>query len=325
MPRKKLSDEELERVVKLRQMGNSWTGIQRATGIHRQRAQRAYGEWERNKTIEQLKEARKEVAAEEFRRHLNCLLKLAESLAHNLDIPSPSHHLIRSDEVLLTFWQRDIVGEYGVYGLPETAYRGIERYSSETCLRQNRILFTALKVHTREKVDWKILDQWQNLWDQCIRVQGELRKELEETLSNILKQKQDLKDRITKESGKEDVIQRMADGLLHGIWQGVLAGNAGQSPVVKTVSAGHQRVEVVFGGGHLSLQVFFSQNDLAKEVEGICHWAAKNLGIVRNEDIVGLVNDVREMRKAIGQLTEMLNPLVLRPLILGTWCDLCPV
>lgn len=325
MTRQTLSDEDMERVVRQRQMGHSWARIQRDTGIHRQRAQRAFEKWERSKTAEQLKEARREVATEEFRRHLDCLVKLAESLARNLHMPSPSRRSVKGEDVLLAFWQGDIVGECGVYGLPETTYGRGPMYSSETCLRQNRILFTALKAHTRDKVDWKILDQWQNLWDKCIEAQGELRKDLEESLSNILKQRQGLADRIAKEGGNEDVVQRMAEGLLHVAWQGILVGNASQSPVVQTVSAGHQGVQVVFGEGRLSLNLFFGQTDLAKEVVGICLWGANNLAIVKRGDILNLVADVRKMREAIGQLTDMLNPLILRPLILGTQCDLCPV
>jgi len=326
MRRRDVSPEELARIIRLRQGNTSWLQIQRDTGVSRRIAQRAYEQWGRSQSWEELKIARKEVAGVEFRNHLDCLTRLAEFLVNALDIPAPSRDPISGEDVLHSLWQRDILKEYSVYGPPEIVHGEVVRYSSETCLRQNLILFKSLQVHTHEKVDWKILDEWQNTRDVCTGTQGILWEEAGKILLNILNQKPERTDRIIKGSGKEkeQVVERMVEGMLHDVWQGILAGKPDQSPVVQTVPAGHARVEVVFGEGRFSRNLYFTETDLAKEVEDTYLWAAKNLGIERKEDIIKLVDDVGIMRKAIDQLTEMLNPLMLRPLILRTRCDLCP-
>ena len=87
MHRKKLSDKELNKIIRLRQDRASWLRIQRETGIHRQTAKRAYDKWERSKSLEELKEARKDVAAQVFREHMESLVILATSLVSNLAVP----------------------------------------------------------------------------------------------------------------------------------------------------------------------------------------------------------------------------------------------
>jgi len=323
MRRRDVSPEELARIIRLRQGNASWLQIQRDTGVPRRIAQRAYAQWGRSQSWEELKIARKDVAAEEFHNHLDCLIKLAEFLVNALHIPAPSSDSTSAKDVLRNLWQRDILSEYRVYGLP-TKMRGVERYSPETCLRQNLILFKSLRVHTQETVDWKILEQWQTTWDECTGVQGKLRKKMEETLLKTLNQKPGFEDRIVRGSGKEDVIERMADGWLYDLWQRILAGKTDQLPVLRTVPVGDAKVEVVFGEDSFSRNLYFTNSALAKEVEDTGLWAAKNLEVARKEDIIKLVDDVRIMRKAIDQLTEMLNPLILRPTILRTRCDLCP-
>ena len=326
MRRRDVSPEELARIIMLRQSDTSWLQIQRDTGVSRRIAKRAYEEWGRSQSREELKAARKDVAAEEFRNHLVTLIKLAQLLVRTLDkLPLPSLNPVSAQEILRNLLQEDIAGEYGVYGRPEVV-RGAETYPPETCLRQNQILLEALQSHTHEKIDWQILKQWKDTWDDCTRTQGQLRQETTKILLNIFNQKPGLIERIVEGSGREreDVVKRMVDGVLYATWQKILAGKLDQSLVVETISVGHARVEVVFGENHLSKGLYFSENDLAKQVEETGLWVGKNLGIDRKEDMIKLVNDVRKMRGIVDDLTRKLNPLMLRPLILNTRCDLCP-
>jgi len=325
MRRRDVSPEGLARIIRLRQSNTSWLQIQREIGIPRRIAKRAYEEYGRSQSREELKAARKDVAAEEFRNHLGCLVKLAEALVNALDIPAPSREPISAKEVILNRLQLNIVGEYDVYGLPSNLR--LRTYRPEACLRQNQILFKSLQTHTCEKVDWQTLNQWENTRNECTETQGKLRQQAGKMLLNILNQKQGLTDRMVKGSGKEkeDLIERMVDGVLHAVWQNILAGKTDESPVLQTVSVGHPMVEVVFGECQLGLGLIFTEANLAKEVADACIWAARNLCIERKEDTVEpLVNHVHRMRKAIDQLAEMLNPLMLRPMILHTRCDLCP-
>jgi hypothetical protein len=314
-----LSDEKLRRVIALREAGSSWVRIQEEVGIDRRTAKRAYEDWERNQSREELKAARKDVAAEEFRNHLHCLIKLAESLLNTLDIPSSPNTTTSAEEVLLNLWQRDIVGEYGAYGLssgkPETI----------RILRQNQMLFKSLRDHTHEK-DWQAFNEWGNSWDTCIRVLAKLRGEARKTLLNILNQKSNLTDRIVKGCGKKDAVKRMVDGVLHVVWQFILAGKPDQQfPLVQAMPLSGGRIEVTFGKYNLTEGLVFTEADLAEQVKTVCKWAAKNLCIGRKDDMVeSLMNNVNTMRKSIEELAEMLNPLKLGPMILNTRCDLCP-
>ena len=318
MRRRDVSPEELARVVNLRQINTSWLKIQRDTGVPRRIAKRAYEDWARSQSREELKEARKDVAAEEFRNHLGSLVKLAEALVMALDIPEPTRPPVSAEENLrILLWGSNIAGEYGVYGLSGTS-------GSWGSLRQNQILFKSLQSHTHEKVDWQMLEQWKKTWDECIRVQNELRQEARRMLSDFLKQKSGLKNRIEKGSREKDTLDRMANGVLHTIWQGILAGKPDQPPLVEANVMGGEVTNVVFGEDHHSLGLVFTEADLAKEVQDACIRVAKNLVIVRKEDLGKLVEDVHRMRQVTDKLTEMLNPLMLRPQILHTRCDLCP-
>ncbi len=314
-----LSDEKLRRVIVLRETGSSWVRIQEEVGIDRRTAKRAYEDWERNQSREELKAARKDVAAEEFRNHLHCLIKLAESLLNTLDIPSSPNTTISAEEVLLNLWQRDIAGEYGAYGLSD------QKPETRRILRQNQMLFKSLRDHTHEE-DWQAFNEWGNSWDTCIRVLAKLREEARKTLLNILNQKSNLTDRIVKGCGKKDAVKRMVDGVLHVVWQFILAGKPDQQfPLVQAMPLGGGRIEVTFGKYNLTVGLIFTEADLAEHVITVCKWAAKNLCIVRKDDVVEpLMNNVNTMRKSIEELAEMLNSLKLGPMILNTRCDLCP-
>jgi len=143
---------------------------------------------------------------------------------------------------------------------------------------------------------------------------------------NILNQKSNLTDRIVKGCGKKDAVKRMVDGVLHVVWQFILAGKPDQQfPLVQAMPLGGGRIEVTFGKYNLTVGLIFTEADLAEQVITVCKWAAKNLCIVRKDDVVEpLMNNVNTMRKSIEELAEMLNPLKLGPMILNTRCDLCP-
>ena len=326
MRRRDVSPEELAKIINLRQIDTSWLKIQHDTGIPRRIAKRAYEDWSRSQSREELKAARKDVAAEEFRNHLGSLVKLAEAFANALDIPEPTHPPISAEDFLsISLWQHDIAGEYGVYG-PSKVGLGLDIHGPETWnrLRQNQILLKSLQCHTQEKVDWQMFEEWKKMWDECIRAQDILRRETRRMLLDTLNQESGLTDRIVKASGEKDTVERMVTGVLHVVWQGILAGGPDQSPSVEVTMRGDRAIDVVFDEDQPGLSVTFTEANSAKEVRDRCIWVAKNLGIVKKGDMIKLADNVHRMREIIDKLTEMLNPLMLRPQILRTRCDLCP-
>jgi len=319
MKRRDLSQDELTQVIRLKQAGTSWVKIQKETGINRRTAKRAYEEWEHSQSRNELKAVRKDVAAEEFRKHLQCLIKLAQSLVNALGIPGPDE-MLSGKEVLLSLWRSDIAGEYGAYGLPDVGGRF---QGPEIHLRQNQMLFESLKDHTREK-RWDALNEWECSWDKCIRIFGKLRKEAHKVVENILDQEEKgLLDRIEEGNKRKDPIAWMTKAMFIKIREGILDDKLDpESPIVENVARGDGTIQVrPVGIANVSLN--FTDISIAEKVAGICNWAAKNL--YKRDTFKKLADEVKTTQRKIEELQEMLNPLTLVPQILSTRCGLCPV
>ena len=313
MRRKYLSDKEMNRVVKLRQSGASWLRIEKDTGIPRRSAKRAYGEWERTKSVDELKEARTDVAREEFRKHLKDLIRMAENVLGSLAIPSWPTERRRAQEFLHQQWTKEDC----------TGYASDER----RVLRHNLMLLEALKGHTGEKVRWQALEEWQQEWNSCIDVLGSLSEEAEGLMENILNQMPKLKKRI--EQGGVDKVSRKAlvEGILAVVWSGIEEGAPREAPSqIRTTRLGSDKTVVLFGDRAARASLPFIDRQLGEDVAKACAWAARNLCEGDGDRLIkAACEDVSMMRARIEELDKMLDPLLLTPLILRTTCDLCPV
>jgi len=319
MKRKELSDSELDLVIKLRQGSASWLGIQNKTGIPRRVAKRVYENWEHSQSLEELKAARRDVAGEEFRKHLRCLTLLAECLLDCLCVPSSPNETRNADEFLGQLYLRDIYQEAETGG---TSWPGGEK-ETRRIQRQNQMLFKSLQSHTRQEVHWEALEEWKQAWNACIKALNGLRTEASEVVENILNQKPNLKNKVQKGSGKKDAVKRMMKGVLATIWSNTLVGNLDQGTAfARTILHGQGATEVTFGERDLTVGLIFTEKDLAEEVTGVCNWAAQNLCI--RDTVQRVANEVCTMQTRIDELEVMLDPLVLRPLLVRTRCDLCP-
>jgi len=313
MRRRDVPPEELARIIRLRQSDTTWLQIQRDTGVPRRIAKRAYEESVRSQAREELKAARKEVAAEEFRTHLSLVTGFAESIVLTVCIPSSPSETRHAKEVLAVLWQWDRLHEVDFIPAIDPTERGKQRV-----FHQNQMLFESLQAHTCGKVRWQALDEWEEAWDTCRKDLIKLRKEAHGVLSNILSQKPKLIDRIVKESGKKNAMEGMVEGVLYIVWHATLNE---ESLLVQALPRGDGRTEVTFGqlaGSGL----IFTEVDLAEEVAKACKWAAENLR--RGNKTSAIVKQVNVMKERIRELEEMLDPLMLRSLILGTQCNLCP-
>ena len=320
MRRRFVSDKELNQIVKFKQAGASWLMIQQETGVPRRSAKKAYEDWQQNQSVEELKAARVNVAGELFREHLNSLIKLARFLADHLTIPSSPIDTRKADTFLSGLWETDIIGQL-------EHQRRLETDSRERghIARQNRMLFTSLQEHTHGKVQWQVFNEWRQAWDNCVQVLAELHKEARKMLGNFLNQDKGLLNKIHVVS-KEEAMERMVQGVLHLIWTSILAdGPGGAFPLAQALQRPDGTFDVVFGKGHLSLYLIFTQENPALQATRICNGAVKNLYIGENEGMVEmLASDIHQMKRAIEELDEMLNALVLRSMIVRTRCELCP-
>jgi len=64
---------------------------------------------------------------------------------------------------------------------------------------------------------------------------------------------------------------------------------------------------------------------LARKVSDVSKWAIKNLLRGKVDLIEKVKKEVHKMQESTDRLEATLNPLVLRPIILNTQCDICPI
>jgi len=306
-------------VVELRQLGAKWTEIEQETKVERRAAKRAYEEWERDKKMKEQEAARFRVAAEAFHEHLNDLIRLAQALINHLSLPSGPNDYRNAEQHLSDLWQRSILEE----PKPYAGYQADRNRQIRSTEHLNLMIFKSLQDHTHEKVRWQALGEWEKAWDTCKEELAKFREEAREMMVNDLNQKPKLIDRIVKENGKMNAVERMMDGVLYTVWPWILTGKSEKGfPSVQAMPRGDEGAEVTFGEWNLTEHLIFAEVDFAKEVAKVCEGVAEKL--CKGNTASALANEVNIMQERIKELEEMLHPLRLRPLILRTRCDLCP-
>jgi len=321
MRRRNLSDEELTTVINLKRAGTSWVKIQAETGINRRTAKRAYEKWERSQSLQELRDARKEVAAVEFRYHIEDLKSLAMSFAINSNVPS-SPDMTNAGQFFSQLWQQDLLQRFSYTDQPPR----LKKWDSQFSIRENELLFQSLQAHIRgEDGRWNALEQWKEARDNSARVLDKLRKESRVVVPNYLKLEREtnLLQIIKEKSRERNPVEQMVKAVLNAIWRDILEDKLGQN-LVETVSGsgGSQSMVRV---GYETFFLFDDNMTLAQKVTHICNLAVSNLEKGEKSNMVkSLQNEVRIMKKASEELREMLNPVKLTPLILRTRCDLCP-
>ena len=322
MKRIQLTDEQMNRVIKMRARGISWSGIQDDTGIPRRVAQRAYTEWEQNRVAEQLKEVRRELAVEDFRKHRDLLVRLAGELANHIKIPNFTAFTVSADEHMSKLRERAWWAEEG---------EGIQVYSrwtenelnADRIRKQNDMLFKSLQVHTKGKVRWVALGEWKSGWDVCKEGLEKLNIEIPLRVGKGFQAQPELVERFEEaEIGK--IVESITRGIKRGMWLGLLDD---KSTVTLAAQEGdrQERNPISFTTGDLIY--LFEIPWISKRLYGILleDLNAITGELYRGETTQKIGKNIRKMSKASAELEEGLNPLVLGPLILATRCDLCPV
>ena len=332
MRKRILTHDELNQVIKLRQSHASWLKIQKETGVPRRSARRAYENWERNQTIEELKIARTNVAAEVFRDHLNDLTTLAVSLVGGLRVPPSPNVDSNAEQFFAGLWQQDLLHR-SFYVLSETketirSPRTHEIRDPEFIRRENKMLFESLKVHTGDKVRWEALDAWKQARNDCVNTLAHLRQETAEIVNNFLKQetRTDLVRGLKEASGEDNPVECVAEAVLKAIWKALTQDKSNREPPsFETVPQGSGTTQETLVKSAGNKFFTFGDTSLAAKVAQICTRTANNLYRGDKSHLIeSLRNEVHTMKRAVGKLEESLNPLVLTPLILRTRCDLCP-
>jgi len=310
MRKRYVSDEELNQIIRLKQSGASWQMIQNQTGVPRRSAQKAYEDWQRSQSIEELKAARVDVAAEEFRKHVDLLINLADSLAGGLEVPKTPKITINAEEFLDSLWEKSYREVQNIQPSQPIEKRGKQRF-----LREYHMLLKSLEYHTREKVHWQLLEQWKKAWNDCIGHLNNYENEADTIEAKISSIDANLIKTINDKSQKETAAEQMAQSVLDAIWQNIADG---------TLDLEKPEIEFSFDSVDRTVTIP-DEKGLYEKVAGMLSQAAEAFCIERKKDIIlPLRDDVHRLNEVISTLEEMLNPLVLRPLILRTRCDLCP-
>lgn len=127
--------------------------------------------------------------------------------------------------------------------------------------------------------------------------------------------------------------QTLSTGILLYLWTNEVLGRIGEVTVYRGEGRFHDGTAWVRfhneAQEHTNL-VFRTENknnneSMSKEAARIADWAIKNIRQREVGLLVGMKDEVTRMKEATSTLEAALNPLVLRPLILGTKCDICPV
>ncbi len=308
---RELPEEILQKVIALREGHSSWIKIQKEAKIDRRTAQRAYLRWERSKSIDELKAARKGTAETEFRNHLHYLVTLAEVLAQTLDIPGRPNVTTSAGEILENIWENNRLKNYSVYGVKYV------RASSEA----RSLLLASLKTHTSAKVRWDALEDWEEAWDECIYVIKELRQRTHGVLHNILEQYKFM-EKLKKGSKKQDIFEQLVSGVFYTVWEQILHPyDKEQFPILEIESRSDGRNQILFGQGKFVAGIVLD-TDMCKQVAEFSKLAAKSL--LLSTELEAINSLIETMQERIKELQHSLNPLLLGPLIMSTRCDLCP-
>jgi len=323
-----LSNNQIQQVINLRDSGISWVKIEKETGIARRIAKREYDEWAAKQSQRQLEDARKEVVAQEYRMHLDLLSQMANLLLDSLVIPHPLTDLRRADEVMWQFLAKDIYQDQPSFG-PRLG----NQQRDKRVIRMNELLFKSLRDHTERKVPWQVLDIWKGARDSCVKDIEYMKKEIHEVFTNILNQESELKEKLDNDYMNSSITENIKKGILINIWLSGITGVNGQVTAMKGVSLAKKGTSwVVFHENALAeINVTFDRESpsgnewLARKVSDISIWAIANLLKLKSDLIQKMKEEVSKMQESASQLEAVLNPLVLRPIILKTQCDICPI
>ena len=323
-----LSHNQLEQVLNLCEKGISWVKIEKETGFARRIAKREYDEWSAKQSQRQLEDARKDVVAQEYRLHLALLSRMAEFLLDSLVIPDPLTDLRRADEVMWQFLAKDIYQDQLSFG-PRLG----DQQRDKRVIRMNELLFKSLRDHTERKMPWQVLDIWKGARDSCIKDIEYMKKEIHVVFTNILNQESKLKEKLDKGYMNSSVTENIKKGILINTWLSGITGVNSQVTAMKGVSLTKKGTGwVVFHeNAPAETNVTFdrespSDNEwLAKEVSDVSKWTIENLLRGKVDLIEKVKKEVHKMQESTDRLEATLNPLVLRPIILNTQCDICPI
>ena len=290
MKRIELTDEQIETVVQLRQGRRySWLRIQKETGISRHVAKREYLRWEDNQGKKKLETVRREVAAQEFQRHLDALVETAMQFAALLVSPEPLE--TRTASEFLESNIRELGSHRDIHEEPSI----LEGMSA----RQRKWMVESLRAHTLESVPWDKLKDWARQWDRCV-------EEYQICWSMI--HLQPVCD--TLPDAEEQGINDLKDHLWSTLWINMRMPEPKTSIEELSCDAANRWGRIVADDSRMAMIVAVSARELQT--------------IFASDHFLYALTAEGKLRQAATNLDERLDPLRLKAVLIRTRCDLCP-
>lgn len=313
--RKRVSEEQARDMMRMRRQGKSVKAIAEAIGCHRQTVRMHLQERQADILAGEIK---KQLLTDEQQKHLDDLTQFAASLVGRLTIPdSPTE-------------DRDVVAVLDTL-LPKDLPQGLHSASREArrkqrkTERQNKMLFESLRQHTGGKGWWQAFEEWQQAWGTCVSALAEIRKGAPKVVEDFMNQKPGLKEKVEEKTGKKDVLERIVDVLRWPAWEVATASNPEEELERRKfrVLPAAQEFRVITGSYELKLNFSETEAALAQEVATVCNLALQNLyPLYMADEIQGMRH---RMDEKIEEIDDALDPFILRPLLVRTRCELCPV
>jgi len=263
-------------------------------------------------------EVKKQLLTDEQQKHLDGITQFAVSLRSHLTIPnSPTE-------------DRDVAAVLDPL-LPKDLPQGLDSYSQEAkrkqrqTERQNKMLFESLRQHTGGKGWWQAFEEWQQAWGTCVSALAEIGEEAPRVVEDFMNQKPGLKEEVEEKTGKKDVLERIIDWVLQAAGCVGRASNPEEELKFRNfrVLQEGQQFIIVTGNYYPNLRFNEPETALAQEIAAVCNLALQNLyPRYMVDEILGMLHTMDEKIEVID---DALDPFMLRPLLVRTRCELCPV
>lgn len=314
MPKRVIEEAERQKIIKLRNTGTGWKEIERRTGVARRTAQRVYREWQATQFAENQWEARRQVAAQQFERHMRELIVLAERLVTELELPDASD-LRSGDGIVDSVLGRDLrdlgSGESGQ----------LSDFDARRIRRRNDLLFQSLKDHSGGKVEWRAFDRWLGARNAWASYRGKLSEAAEKVLKNVIHDESG--GEWQKLIGDAD-LSPIVEGIVRSALSTLAEPELSVEKYVTVQRSGEEQV-LSLGCGRDAVELKFRDAAVSEVVAHCCHRALDTL--VRGHESTLLETMGRErdtMKRSRDELEDKLHELRLEPLILLTRCQFCP-
>jgi len=320
-----LNGKQKRDIVKYREAGKNWTEIWKATGVPRHACKRYYLEWQQESRAADKTALRQNLVAEYYREHIELLIAFGERLEKRIDIAGLPVPAVDSGEYLAPLWTQ---------GFPETPAEGIQplAYSKEPkqpsidrkTYLNNRLIFRSLQDHTRSKVRWEALEGWKAGWDGCRDTVQRLRHDIDRT------QQEKLDAGTPREGALIEFVWSQAkdqvkDQVIDVLWK-ILRDSrlpADYLPAREAQTA-KDLAGILAGGGSREIMLPPRYSDVVEPPVVLILQEVMG-DIAGSEGVKRLAGHLDEMAAAYRETGEKLNALLLRPILLSTRCDLCPV